>query len=99
VANSLAFIRTLAEFKVMVRHSYSLKDHYPYTPEKLKAILEDAKLRGLQYLVTTQKDEVKLPREMDLDIPILVLEIKWEVTGGKNHWDKVMKNISLASHS
>ena len=99
VANSLAFIRTLAEFKVLIRHAYSLRDHYPYTPEKLKAILEDAKLRGLQYLVTTQKDEVKLPREMDLDIPILVLEIKWEVTGGKNHWDTVMKNISLASSS
>jgi tetraacyldisaccharide 4'-kinase len=96
VGNSLAFIRTLAEFKVLVRHSYSLKDHYPYTKEKLKAILEDAKLRGLKYLVTTQKDEVKLPRDMELEIPILVLEIKWEVTGGKNHWETVLKNISLA---
>lgn len=97
VANPLSFIRTLAEFKVLVRHAYTLRDHYPYTEEKLKAILGDAKLRGLQYLVTTQKDEVKLPRDMEMDIPILVLEIKWEVTGGKNHWDTVLKNISLSS--
>jgi len=97
VANPLSFIRTLAEFKVLVRHAYTLRDHYLYTEEKLKAILEDAKLRGLQYLVTTQKDEVKLPRGMELDIPILVLEIKWEVTGGKNHWDTVLKTISLSS--
>ena len=96
VANSLSFIRTLAEYKVLIRHSYSLKDHYNYTKDKLKAILEDAKLRGLQYLVTTQKDEVKLPRDMELAIPILVLEIKWEVTGGKNHWETVLKNLSLA---
>jgi tetraacyldisaccharide 4'-kinase len=96
VANPLSFIRTLAEFKVLIRHAYTLRDHYPYTKEKLKDILEDAKLRGLQYLVTTQKDEVKLPRDMDLEIPILVLEIKWEVTGGKNHWETVLKNISLA---
>lgn len=96
VANSLSFIQTLAEYKVLACHSYSLKDHYPYTKEKLKAILEDARLRGLQYLVTTQKDEVKLPRDMDLEIPILVLEIKWEVTGGKNHWETVLKKFSLA---
>ncbi len=95
VANPLSFIRTLAEFKVLIRHAYTLRDHYPYTEDKLRDILEDAKLRGLQYLVTTQKDEVKLPRGMELEIPILVLEIKWEVTGGKNHWETVLKNISL----
>ena len=97
VANPLSFIRTLAEMKVLIRHAYTLKDHYPYTKEKLKTILEDAKLRGLQYLVTTQKDEVKLPHDMDLTIPVLVLDIKWEVTGGKSHWETVLKNISLTS--
>jgi tetraacyldisaccharide 4'-kinase len=97
VANPLSFIRTLAEYKVLIRHSYAMRDHYPYTKEKLQAILEDAQLRGLQYLVTTQKDEVKLPRDMELDIPILILGIKWEVSGGKNHWESVLKNISLAS--
>ena len=96
VANPLSFIRTLAELKVLIRHAYTLRDHYPYTKEKLKAILKDAKLRGLLYLVTTQKDEVKLPRDLDLEIPILVLEIKWEVTGGKNHWETVLKGLSLA---
>lgn len=99
VANPISFIRTLAELKVLIRHSYALRDHYPYTKEKLTAILGDAKLRGLQYLVTTQKDEVKLPRDVELEIPILVLEIKWEVTGGKNQWDTVLKNISLACTS
>ena len=96
VANPLSFIRTLADFKVLIRHAYTLRDHYPYTKEKLREILKDARLRGLQYLVTTQKDEVKLPRGMEPDIPILVLEIKWEVTGGKSQWDTVLKNISLA---
>ncbi len=99
VANPLSFIRTLAEFNVLIRHAYPMRDHYPYTKEKLKAILEDAKLRGLQYLVTTGKDEVKLPRDMELEMPILVLDIQWEVTGGKNHWETVLKTISLACSS
>ncbi len=99
VANALSVVRTLSEFKVLVRHSYDLKDHYAYTKEKLRDILEDAKLRGLQYLVTTEKDEVKLPRDMELDIPILVLGFKWEVIGGKHHWDTVLKNVSLTCQS
>jgi tetraacyldisaccharide 4'-kinase len=96
VASPLSFVRSLAEYNVVIRHAYTLRDHYPYTKEKLRSILEDAHLRGLQYLVTTEKDEVKLPRDMDLAIPILVLEIKWEVSGGKNQWETVLKSLSLA---
>ncbi|HUO58278.1 MAG TPA: tetraacyldisaccharide 4'-kinase [bacterium] len=99
VANPLSFIRTLADHNVLIRHAYTLRDHFPYTEEKLKSILEDAKMRGLQYLVTTQKDQVKLPKKMEMEIPILVLEIKWEVTGGKNHWETVLKNIALTATS
>ncbi len=96
VANPHSFIRTLAEIKVLVRHAYTLRDHYPYTRESLEGILNDAKMRGLGCLITTQKDAVKLPNDLKSDIPILALDIRWEVTGGKNHWETVLKNISLA---
>jgi tetraacyldisaccharide 4'-kinase len=97
VGNPLSVVRTLADYKVLVRHAYNLKDHFIYTPNKLRDIIDDAKQRGLQYLITTEKDEVKLPKDMELEIPILVLEIQWEVTGGKAQWEMVLKNISLAA--
>jgi tetraacyldisaccharide 4'-kinase len=96
VANSLSFVRTLADFKVLVHHSYNLRDHFAYTRENLSEILKDAQMRGLQYLITTEKDEVKFPQGMQLPIPILVLEIQWEAVHGKNHWDSILKNISLS---
>lgn len=96
VASPLSFIRTLAEFKVLVRHAYTLRDHYPYTREKLGEILDDARMRGLGCLVTTQKDAVKLPKNFKSEIPILALDIQWQVSGGRNHWDMVLKNLSLA---
>jgi tetraacyldisaccharide 4'-kinase len=97
LASHLYFIRTLEHFNVIVRHAYDLKDHFAYTKEKLRAILEDAKFRGLRYLVTTQKDEVKLPRDMEPEVPILVLDIELEVTEGKNLWQKVLKTMLVAS--
>jgi tetraacyldisaccharide 4'-kinase len=96
VANPLSFIRTLAEYKVLIRHAYNLNDHFPYTPEKLRSIFIDARMRGLNYLVTTAKDEVKLPKDLEMLIPVLVLDIDWQVTGGKQQWETVLKNISLS---
>lgn len=95
VANSFSFVRTLADFKVLIHHSYNLRDHFAYTRENLSEILKDAHLRGLQYLITTEKDEVKIPKNMELSVPILVLEIHWEAVRGKNHWDSILKTISL----
>src|ERR1700722_341649 len=96
VGNPLSVVRTLVEEKIFVRHAYHFPDHFSYTPEKIAEILEDAKLRGLRYLVTTEKDEVKLPRDLKLEIPILVHEIDWEVIGGKSQWDTLLKTLSLA---
>ncbi len=96
VASAISFVRTLADFKVLIHHSYNLRDHYAYTRENLKTILEDAHMRGLQYLITTEKDEVKIPKDMELPVPILVLDIHWEALGGKHHWDSMLKSISLS---
>ncbi len=96
IGNPHSFVRTLESFKVLVRHAYALGDHYVYTKRALREIVEDARRRGLLYLVTTEKDEVKLPRELGEEIPVLVLEIEWHVTGGKNHWQTLLKSMEWA---
>jgi tetraacyldisaccharide 4'-kinase len=95
IGNPISFVRTLADFNVVVRHAYPLSDHFEYTPESLESIASDARERGLLYLVTTEKDEVKIPRSFAQKIPVLVLDIDWEVTGGKNHWQTILKSLEL----
>jgi tetraacyldisaccharide 4'-kinase len=97
VGNPLSVVRTLADDKIFVRHAYHFPDHFAYTRAKIREILSDAKLRGLKYLVTTEKDEVKLPKDLESEIPILVLEIEWEVSGGKAQWETVLRAISLSA--
>jgi tetraacyldisaccharide 4'-kinase len=99
VASSISFVRTLADMKVLIHHSYNFRDHYAYTRENLKEVLKDAHLRGLQYLVTTEKDAVKLPKEIEMSVPILILEIHWEAVNGKHHWDSVLNSINLSCGS
>jgi tetraacyldisaccharide 4'-kinase len=93
LANPLSFLQTLSERGIQVRHSYPLKDHYAYTDWKLGIIQEDARKRGLKWLVTTEKDEVKLPEGRKFRIPILVADVKWEVRAGKKEWKKLLKKV------
>jgi tetraacyldisaccharide 4'-kinase len=95
IGNPISFVRTLADFNVVVSHSYPVTDHFVYTPESLNEIAEDARQRGLLYLVTTEKDEVKIPKSFAEKIPVLVLDIEWAVTGGQNQWQSIMKGLEL----
>jgi tetraacyldisaccharide 4'-kinase len=97
LATPLYFVRTLAAHKVIVRHAYTFDDHYAYTAEELREVARDAQRRGLEYLVTTEKDEVKFPAGLELPVPVLVLEIEWRITRGREHWDTVMRGLQLAA--
>jgi tetraacyldisaccharide 4'-kinase len=50
------------------------QDHHPYSPEELRGALDRARSLGADALVTTAKDEVRLP-DVSSDLPILVLRI------------------------
>lgn len=97
LATPLTFIRSLAEHKVIVRHAYNFDDHYAFTAEELRKVGRDAMERGLDYLVTTEKDEVKFPPDLVMDVPVLVLEVRWRVTRGEDHWETILKGLCLAA--
>ena len=51
------------------------RDHHLFTSAELEAAARRAKGAGADALVTTSKDEVRLPERLDLGLPVLVLRI------------------------
>jgi tetraacyldisaccharide 4'-kinase len=51
------------------------RDHHTFTTRELAAVALRAKRAGADALVTTSKDEVRLPERLDLGLPVLVLRI------------------------
>lgn len=51
------------------------RDHHTFTSAELDAAARRAKAEGADALVTTSKDEVRLPERLDLGLPVLVLRI------------------------
>jgi tetraacyldisaccharide 4'-kinase len=51
------------------------RDHHVFATPQLQRVARDARARGADAIVTTAKDEVRLPTDLDLGLPLLVLRI------------------------
>ena len=75
VGNPASFFESLrgAGFEVAVERSFH--DHHVYSQEEIDAISRSAKEAGVEVLLTTAKDAVKL-RALEFSIPCFVVEIE-----------------------
>jgi len=88
-----AFLSGLAGLGIRPKRSFLFPDHFAYTEGDLRDILEAALAQGLKALVTTAKDEVKLPRIPSTSIPILSLDIRWEPLEGKDRLESALRKV------
>ena len=57
------------------------RDHHRFTMAELETAARRARGAGADALVTTSKDEVRLPEKLDLGLPVLVLRIAAVIDG------------------
>jgi tetraacyldisaccharide 4'-kinase len=60
IANPDAFRQTLRELGAEVVFFKSFRDHHPYVREEFRALVEEKARSGAEYLLTTEKDWVRL---------------------------------------
>ncbi len=79
------FLETIRDLGAQVAEHRFFRDHHAYTREDLSAVEGAAKGCGAEWIVTTEKDIMKL----DVDLPenILIIEIEFSVQAG--FYDKV----------
>ena len=76
--------RFLADAKAQVGEvagTAFFRDHHRFTPADLEAAARRARDAGADAIVTTSKDEVRLPEKLDLGLPVLVLRIAAVIDG------------------
>ncbi len=73
-----AFLRTLSEAGAVIHGFRAYKDHYRYGPEDISRIKNEAEERGAEWIVTTEKDIIKI-RNFDLPDNISVVRVVFSV--------------------
>ncbi|MBW3621862.1 MAG: tetraacyldisaccharide 4'-kinase [Armatimonadetes bacterium] len=98
------FEASLKAWGASVVHPYRFPDHYAYSPDDLLRVRADAARRGLEGIVTTAKDAVKL-RTPDISYmadgapPLYVLEVAMRVEPWDEFSDWVLSGIRQAQTS
>ncbi len=83
------FFSTVQELGAEIVDTLVAPDHKPFKVETLKAFWK--KCPSAEYLLCTEKDAVKLPKNINL--PIRVVKTTVEITQGKEHLENLWKNL------
>lgn len=75
IGNPQAFVTTVRDLGAEVAACLVFHDHHPYSAEDWCRILEVARQHQAQYLLTTEKDAVRLDPAWQTSLPLLILRI------------------------
>jgi tetraacyldisaccharide 4'-kinase len=68
-------------------------DHYRFTPEDLQLVFKQAVEAKLEFLVTTEKDSVRLPDDLAPPLPIYYLRLEIEILRGAADFQEAVGRI------
>jgi tetraacyldisaccharide 4'-kinase len=88
IGNPQSFSKTLASTGADIKFLKTFRDHYPYSTDDMKAMATDAEKAGAAWIVTTEKDIMRL-RGFDLPKNLVALEI--EFSAEKRLYDRVFQ--------
>lgn len=82
IANPSSFLNILSSLGGEIVSEVSFPDHYSYSLKELEVVIDKARVGGADFIVTTEKDAVKLEQlEPKTDIPIYYLKIGLDMHG------------------
>ncbi|MBN1232660.1 MAG: tetraacyldisaccharide 4'-kinase [Candidatus Coatesbacteria bacterium] len=87
-----SFYQTLQDAGIALVKTLSYPDHYPYNEDDMQIINSAARLARAEFIITTEKDALKMPVLKGPYVPILVLHTAFEIDEPKNLYD-ILKKI------
>lgn len=93
IARPKRFLKTLESFGCNVVTSKFKPDHDPFSTKELEILAEQAKEKGAEKLVCTEKDAIKWSQVPELALPITPLRMSLEPEFGKEHLEKLIHGV------
>ncbi len=93
IANPASFAKTVTGAGGRVTRVLAYRDHHPYTPSDLDRALSLAASTGAEYIVTTEKDAVRIPPEHAIRNHLVTLDIALRVTAGEDALEEILSTL------
>ncbi len=96
IGNPFSFIQTLSNLGADVVGLRTFTDHHAYTPDEIDAVFAEAASRNADYVLTTQKDRVKVGWRADSIVPLAELRIEFEIVRGRETVGNLLDFLAAA---
>lgn len=90
-----SFERFFTNLGIELVYTKRFIDHHRFTYDELVAIFVEAKEAGIEVLVTTEKDAVRVPAFFQANIPFYYLRMEIEILSGNEGFDKAVSRLCL----
>lgn len=99
IAHPEYFRETIESLHAEVVKEYILADHEPLEHRKLVQFAQECQALGAQFIVCTEKDQVKLPTTLHVALPLLWIKMRLKIIDGQANWDNFLtKARSILKH-
>jgi tetraacyldisaccharide 4'-kinase len=90
IANPDGFHRTLRQLDATLARILAFPDHHPFTREDRAQMEREARSAAADWIVTTEKDAVRLGQELPSRPPTLALGVEVELVKGEENFDRLL---------
>ncbi|MBT6768682.1 MAG: tetraacyldisaccharide 4'-kinase, partial [Opitutales bacterium] len=68
-------------------------DHHRFDADELKEIFDEATSAKLDFIVTTEKDAVRIPEDTELPLPLYYLRLEIKILRGVKDFEAAVSKI------
>lgn len=97
IATPENFEQFLRDFGASVLYTKRFIDHHRFSEAELEQIFAQAEEANLDYLITTEKDAVRLPLERMTNLPLYYLRLEIDIISGVNDFEEAVSRICFSS--
>ncbi len=83
IGNPLSFEKTLGQLNIKILTHRIFPDHFRYKEKDAEDLMAQAQAAGADFIITTEKDSVRIPLVKQPGIPLYALRIDLRVTSGE----------------
>ena len=95
IASPESFESMLRNFGAEIRYNQRFLDHHPFTRHEIRRLYSKIDSLGLDMIITTEKDAVRLPGDIKSPIPIYYLRLEVDTLSGGEDFEHAAARICL----
>jgi len=93
IASPRSFEECLVKLGAQIVYAKRFADHHRFTPQEVLSVINRSLKRQAEFIVTTQKDAVRLPKLDRRDLPIYFLRVEIEIISGATDFQDCVRKI------